>query len=433
LKIPRLAKVFSTVSRSDFICNLAQRRVKNYLMVDRLSIHDPQARLLRRWQYGGTPGNLKAMHVMRDLVRASCGLDGHSIDSGLQRHAIEVCEARRATNDAERIAALFFYCRDQVYFVPDPVGSNDIETPREVIAEGFADCDGKSVLLAAMLGLVGISNLGFKAARYVRGGSGYQHVYPVFKTPSGRSVALDSCPVDSVPGWEATPVEALTLPVLDSTNDERLGGLTSGQIQSIVGAGSSAGLSAKAGNTKGAILTGAALGVSFIPVVGPILAPVVGLIAGLFHHGPSAQERQLGSNWDQADKQTAAFFTSLEQKAAAGMLTGTDMAEAVDMVTQLAQLTQQYSNVKYVAKQWRDEAPRYANLLQVLSNQVAPGSEGTTNNEPANSSSSSGGGSGVTVSFGASAPSMLAGQTIDLGKALLYGAGGLLAYKLIKG
>lgn len=410
-----------------------------------LFIENGQGRITRKWLRNGKPGNLSTMREMRQLVRDSLGLDGQWLDEGLREKAVEICQTFSARSWEERVNAIFLFVKELVYYIPDPAGGNDdIENARQVIRLGFADCDGKAVCLSTLLALVGV-NTAFKAARYAKV-DGYQHVYVIAYNALGVGIPLDPTYVNSYVGWEARALESVTLPVSGESDQveldrARLGDISSATAARITGAGINAASAAAHGQVTSAIVSGATLAVSFIPVVGPFLAPVVGLIAGLFHHGPTAEQKKLGSDFDVADKQVAAYLLTLNAKADAGTLTGSDVAEAASQVTQLAQLAQ--DNMArdasgYVKKQWDAEASRYATWLRSLSDKVTPGSEGTAAAAvPGADLNSVATAAGVSVnnSIASTISSALTltkpSGELDYGKVILIGLAGFAVFKLL--
>jgi len=88
-----------------------------------------------------------------------------------------VSEACSGGPDVCNAKALYYFVRDNVNYVKDPVTFEHIETPEEVLITGLADCDGHAVLLANLLGAVGIQN-GFETKP--------GHVYNTFFIPGYR-------------------------------------------------------------------------------------------------------------------------------------------------------------------------------------------------------------------------------------------------------
>lgn len=54
--------------------------------------------------------------------------------------------------------ALFYFVRDNIKYIKDPVAIEHIESPMEVLITGATDCDGMAVLLSSLLTSIGIEN-----------------------------------------------------------------------------------------------------------------------------------------------------------------------------------------------------------------------------------------------------------------------------------
>jgi transglutaminase-like putative cysteine protease len=52
--------------------------------------------------------------------------------------------------------ALYYFTRDNINYVSDPIGKEYLENPREVLATAAADCESGAILLASMIEAVGI-------------------------------------------------------------------------------------------------------------------------------------------------------------------------------------------------------------------------------------------------------------------------------------
>ena len=53
--------------------------------------------------------------------------------------------------------ALYYFVRDNLKYIPDPVGFDYIENPKEVLKVGGGDCESGSLLLASLLEAIGIN------------------------------------------------------------------------------------------------------------------------------------------------------------------------------------------------------------------------------------------------------------------------------------
>jgi transglutaminase-like putative cysteine protease len=84
------------------------------------------------------------------------GLYVNSQDPAVKLAAARIVGAACARSDDRCHAeALFLFVRDNIKYVPDPLGEY-YETPRETLLAGSADCDGQAILLASLLRSVGI-------------------------------------------------------------------------------------------------------------------------------------------------------------------------------------------------------------------------------------------------------------------------------------
>jgi hypothetical protein len=324
----------------------------------------------------GKLGSYQTAEEMAKLVRQAAI---HDIGLGNFAAQILVRNGLDSHSDQDDVVDAVFRYVQKFTYISDTTGTgafDAVASARETMRSGHGDCDDLSVLLASLLALVGFRP-SFVLAKMREASSGYDHVYVQVFTKKGR-IALDPTTRKYGMGWESpNAIERVVFPIF--TNG---GAGAAGLGFTLPGLGAAAG--GGIGGSIGGII-GAAAG--FIPVIGPILGPVIGLLSGLFHHaGPTAGQRQLGSNFDVADKQVSAYLLTLNAKANNNTLTGSDLAEAVSEVNQLAQLAmtampQDASG--YVTKQWKGqgsdigEERRYAQWLTDLSNKVVPGSEGT--------------------------------------------------------
>lgn len=209
------------------------------------------------WIHKGKQGSIQTAAQMARLVR-----EDTIKDEGLQRFAAQILINAGLDSHANKrdvIAAIFRYVK-QVKYIHDPAGSFDsVQNARTTISKGFGDCDDLSVLLATLLAQVGLTPR-FVLARYKEKSRGYDHVYVDVELPQaeGGRIALDPSANRRGAGWESLKsIERLTYPIF------------AGPLQSLSG-------------TMQLALQGAAVGLNFVPMVGPILAALVGPVASLF-------------------------------------------------------------------------------------------------------------------------------------------------------
>lgn len=229
------------------------------------------------WLRKGKEGSLQTAVEMAKLVRHDA-----ATDEGLERFAVQkLIDARLDSHSLpEDIIDTIFRFVQSVPYIYDPAGSFDsVQSARHTLDKGYGDCDDLSVLLATLLALVGYKPR-FVLAKYKDKTQGFDHVYVdliVSDKQSIRRIALDPCSRSHGMGWESpSAIERLTFPIF------------SGKVSSVLGA--FAGASSLA-------LTGAQVGVSFIPVVGPFLSALVGPIAGLFSRTAQRSEEAARDAW----------------------------------------------------------------------------------------------------------------------------------------
>lgn len=219
------------------------------------------------WLHKGKQGSLQTAAQMARLVR-----EDTVRDTELQRFAAQLLINNGLDSHSPKrdiIAAIFAYVK-QIKYIHDPAGSFDhIQSARKTIEKGFGDCDDLSVLLATLLAQVGLTPR-FVLARYKAGSKGYDHVYVDVDLPldQGGRVALDPSSARRGAGWESLQsIERLTYPIF------------AGPITTL-------------GDAMQLLTTGASVGLNFVPVVGPILAAVVGPISSLFSRTQQRSEEQ---------------------------------------------------------------------------------------------------------------------------------------------
>jgi len=52
--------------------------------------------------------------------------------------------------------AIYYFVRDNIEYVADPLGFEYVEEPKEALYMGSSDCEGGAILMASLLGAVGI-------------------------------------------------------------------------------------------------------------------------------------------------------------------------------------------------------------------------------------------------------------------------------------
>jgi transglutaminase-like putative cysteine protease len=117
-----------------------------------------------------------------------------SKDLEVRSAAIEALDraGAKAHNPLAALRAIYHYVRDQIRFVPDPVGVQGIQSPRATLEWGAGNCAQRATLLAGMARSIGIpAQLRFRViAANPRFPRSFSHVYVVANV-RGRSIAMD--------------------------------------------------------------------------------------------------------------------------------------------------------------------------------------------------------------------------------------------------
>jgi transglutaminase superfamily protein len=101
------------------------------------------------------------------------------------------------------LGAIYRFIQDRIRFVPDPVGTQMVQSPRATLEFGSGNCAQRATLLAAMARSVGVpADLRFRvAALNPRFPSGFSHVYVVANV-GGKQIPLDPTYPGIPPGAE---------------------------------------------------------------------------------------------------------------------------------------------------------------------------------------------------------------------------------------
>lgn len=221
------------------------------------------------WINKGKAGSLETAAEMARLVRSDTVRD-----EGLQDFAakILISNGLDSHSPSDRILTAIFNFVQTIHYIHDPAGSFEaIQNARQTIFRKYGDCDDLSVLLATLLAEVGFQPR-FVLARYNQNTPGYDHIYIDIVLPTGR-VALDPSTRKHGMGWESDrAIERLVYPIFPA--------------QSALGS-----------PVTNAAQSGAAIGLSFVPVVGPILGALVGPIVGLFSRTEQRAEETSRDVW----------------------------------------------------------------------------------------------------------------------------------------
>lgn len=150
------------------------------------------------WIPDGEAGTRVTLDRMRALVRA--GVDDVMVRAAAQR---VVYQAGVHPHSLGALKALFAFVRDQIRYVKDPVGIEQLSTPRRTLEKRNEDCDGKATLLVALIkSLRHPAAVGFRAISTNRFfPRTFTHVY-AFARFGGRTFAMDPTYPRTAFGWQ---------------------------------------------------------------------------------------------------------------------------------------------------------------------------------------------------------------------------------------
>jgi len=292
------------------------------------------------WLHKGRAGNLETAAQMAALVREDAWRD-----EGLKRYAAQLLinAGLDSHSDPLRILEVIFRHVQAVTYIADPGGEFDaIHSARETLAKGYGDCDDLSVLLATLLAELGFTP-SFVLARYkgqrakseeqrenglalttlpLAEQSGFDHIYVEVPTKRGR-IVLDPTSRQHGAGWENPRfIERKVFSIFGNAEDSNPLSNLSQRERGFVGMGL---------DVAPLATTGAQVGLSFVPVVGPILSALVGPLAGLFN---KSAQRAAEQGRDELYKQTVETIHGIEAQAEACQITPQQAAAQARQVLQ---------------------------------------------------------------------------------------------------
>jgi hypothetical protein len=149
----------------------------------------------------GKDGNEQTLRVAAAWVR-----EDSASDAQLRQFVLEHFISQCAPGDyLGAVTKLFEFSRDAIRFADDPEDVERIADAWSTIADGWGDCGDKSILLASMLGVIGIPSQ-FIVQEWegdVIAENGFDHVHIEAFMPDGSTLQLDPTPRSAMLGWEA--------------------------------------------------------------------------------------------------------------------------------------------------------------------------------------------------------------------------------------
>ncbi len=140
----------------------------------------------------GGRGTRATLQIMARLVRES------RANGEIRGQAREIVDLLPQKAWRAQVRAIFYFVRDQVRYLSDPVDLERVAAPEVTLNERAGDCDDKSVLLAALLASIGHPSR-FVAVGFDAPGV-FDHVYVETLAGDNEWIPLDA--TENVePGW----------------------------------------------------------------------------------------------------------------------------------------------------------------------------------------------------------------------------------------
>lgn len=277
----------------------------------------------------GAIGNAQTVSVMLPIIREDV-----AIDLELRKFAQSLIAGCPRDYDC-RVGKIFDYAKS-IRYVNDPIDVERIADAATTIQEGWGDCGDKTILMASLLGSIGILSRLVKVNFYNDlAEHGYDHLYLEAQRPDGRWEAFDPTPENAPPGWEAAAA-VRDVEEIWPARGVGVGGLFDGLLN------------------LGGQLLGSAV-----------------------HQGQanSAQQDAIGRQYDQLAHQLQQALLALNPLPT---LTPAQITAAAQGFQQVEAYANQYgSQVSYVASQWGRDGPTFRTWLQTLAAKVPAPASGT--------------------------------------------------------
>lgn len=125
----------------------------------------------------GEAGNLETVSIMSQVARQA------SADPTIRTAALAIVGHLGSNDYLNEALAIGQFVKDHVRYVKDPLGIEQLQDPRLLLAnatkgEAQGDCDDMSALTAALLLSIGHQPY-FKIVRYKSNSGSYNHIYTV--------------------------------------------------------------------------------------------------------------------------------------------------------------------------------------------------------------------------------------------------------------
>ena len=148
----------------------------------------------------------RTLAVMGELARAE------QTSPEVRRTADSLTRGLDHDKDRNNIATrIWLFLMREIRYLPDPNGTELVQSPVAVRESGHADCDGLATLAASMLSSIGIES-GFRVVAWEKEDV-YEHVYAIYAPRPGAQLqdwhALDPVGQSPKPGTDTIRVEGV--------------------------------------------------------------------------------------------------------------------------------------------------------------------------------------------------------------------------------
>lgn len=132
----------------------------------------------------GDIGTAQTIAHMRQLIDAGIK------DQQVNRTAIGIVWNTPQFSETPKAQAIYQWAQQNLRFVPDMVGKETLRSARETLTVRAGDCDDFTILIAALLGTIGIRSRAVTISSHSDDPQSFSHIYPEAFV-DGKWIALD--------------------------------------------------------------------------------------------------------------------------------------------------------------------------------------------------------------------------------------------------
>lgn len=132
----------------------------------------------------GDIGTAQTIAHMRQLIDAGIK------DQQVNRTAIGIVWQTPQFSETPKAQAIYQWCQQNLRFVTDMVGKETLRSARETLTVRAGDCDDFTILIAALLGTIGIRSRAVTVSSHAEDPQSFSHIYPEAFV-DGRWIAMD--------------------------------------------------------------------------------------------------------------------------------------------------------------------------------------------------------------------------------------------------